>query len=285
MKKIILAFIAGVFLIFGALEVNGIINITGTIADEQMNRNHEKIVGQVRTALLNREENVKIKYIGKKENVQEYAKEIIRDAFEIDDEEIIYDYDYLRFVYRGFTAYISGFGVFFTIRYDFQYSESAGETKWVCERAKEIISDLKLDKKSQYEKIKLIHDYIIENISYDLTVKNNTAYEALMTNATACQGYSNLCYILLTEAGVKSRIITGTGHGELHAWNIVEIDGLWYNLDCTWDDPVGGGINKQSHKYFLKSNEHFKDHTRDEEYETEYFNLIFKMSQEDYMKK
>lgn len=284
MKKVVVACIVFCLAIFTILELNGIVEVTGFIADDKASMNHDEIVKTVRTALLNHETKLNVKYTGRRENVTEYAKNIIREAMEIDDKSRIDDFDYIKHVYRGFSAQIKGFAIFFTIEYEFTYSETKKETEWVCERVKEIVSDMKLENKTTYEKIKIIHDYIINNTSYDLTVKNNTAYEALQTNATACQGYTNLAYIMLTEAGVNNRIITGFADKEAHAWNIVEIDGLWYNLDCTWDDPVGGLGGKESYSYFLKSDRGFKDHKRDEEYDTDEFRMRYRMSIENYKK-
>ena len=51
------------------------------------------------------------------------------------------------------------------------------------------------------------------------------------------------------------------GSTENHAWNYVELDGKWYAIDCTWDDPIiiGGGklSNSAKYKYFLKGESEF----------------------------
>ena len=47
-----------------------------------------------------------------------------------------------------------------------------------------------------------------------------------------------MAYEMFTKAGLPARIITGTGRGVSHAWNLVRIDGKWYQIDLTWDDPV-----------------------------------------------
>ncbi len=55
------------------------------------------------------------------------------------------------------------------------------------------------------------------------------------------------------------------GQTENHAWNYVQLNGIWYAVDCTWDDPVivGNGKigNNTKYKYFLRGNEYMaKDH-------------------------
>ncbi len=77
----------------------------------------------------------------------------------------------------------------------------------------------------------------------------------------------SVAYKMFTEAGIPCRIITGTGNKDSHGWNIVKLDGKWYNIDCTWDDPVTlKGKNMVLYDYFLKSDEDFKGHERDEEF-------------------
>ena len=68
-----------------------------------------------------------------------------------------------------------------------------------------------------------------------------------------------LFYRLCKEAGLSVRIISGTGNGGAHAWNIVRIGSKYYNVDCTWD-----GQNEATYNDFLlKSEADFSDHTRE----------------------
>ena len=56
-----------------------------------------------------------------------------------------------------------------------------------------------------------------------------------MNKTAVCQGYAGLLYRLCLEMGISCRMITGTGNGGAHAWNIVALDGKYYNADSTWD--------------------------------------------------
>ena len=60
------------------------------------------------------------------------------------------------------------------------------------------------------------------------------------------------------------------GRSENHAWNYVQLDGNWYAVDCTWDDPVSntGWISKSSkYRYFLiGSNQLLQDHEPSEQF-------------------
>ena len=76
-----------------------------------------------------------------------------------------------------------------------------------------------------------------------------TAYGALIDRTCVCQGYAALLYRLLLELGVDNRVLTGTGNGGGHAWNIVELDDVYYNVDPTWD------AGRTEYDYFLKCSE------------------------------
>ena len=122
-------------------------------------------------------------------------------------------------------------------------------------------------------KIKQIHDYLIKNIDYDITISQNHIYNiygALVRERCVCEGYAKAFKYLTNAAGIESVIVIGTaidssGKTENHAWNYVNVDGTWYAIDPTWDDPitsVTGYISPKSrYKYYLKGlNTMNKDH-------------------------
>lgn len=112
-----------------------------------------------------------------------------------------------------------------------------------------------LTEKSDYEKVKIIHDYICENFDYDENLNNYDDYSALSPNdkgdyVMVCQGYSLMCAKFLNMAGVPCRIVLSEDTS--HSWNIVKLDGKWYQLDITHDD-TGYFNNTYDYKYFLRS--------------------------------
>lgn len=125
----------------------------------------------------------------------------------------------------------------------------------------EIINKLTGDK---YNKILQAHDWIIENLEYSLDLKNMNVYNlygALVEKKAVCEGYAKTFKFILDELGIPCIIVSGKatnseGLTENHAWNYVELDGKWYAVDATWDDPVIRGFgyitNATKHKYFLK---------------------------------
>lgn len=107
------------------------------------------------------------------------------------------------------------------------------------------------------EKIRVIHDYIIDNTEYDklkndnindTTYKSQTAYGTLIDGYATCNGYSDAMAIFLNKLNVINYKISN----EEHIWNLVYLDGKWYHLDLTWDDPISDqNINRDT--YFLIS--------------------------------
>lgn len=130
-----------------------------------------------------------------------------------------------------------------------------------------------LEGKNDYEKIKTVHDYLIENIEYDTTISQSNIYDvygALVLKKCVCEGYAKAFQYIMNEIGLENAIVIGMATNsknqtENHAWNYVKLNEQWYAVDATWDDPVviGGGplLKSQKYKYFLKgSNTMNKDH-------------------------
>ena len=124
-----------------------------------------------------------------------------------------------------------------------------------------------------YDNIKMVHDYLVENIEYDTTISQSNIYNvygALVNGRAVCEGYARSFKYLMDELGIPCTLVIGTGTNsqgqtENHAWNYVQLNGNWYAIDCTWDDPVSstGYVSQSSkYRYFLKgSNEFLQDHT------------------------
>ena len=124
-----------------------------------------------------------------------------------------------------------------------------------------------------YEDIKMVHDYLVDNIEYDTTISKENIYNvygALINRTAVCAGYARSFKYFMDELGIPCTLVIGQGTNtqgqtENHAWNYVQLNGNWYAIDCTWDDPVSttGYVSQSSkYRYFLKgSNEFVQDHT------------------------
>lgn len=104
---------------------------------------------------------------------------------------------------------------------------------------------------SDYDKIKLFHDHIINITTYDSehTEEKYTAYNLLTSGKAICGGYSDIMSIYLNMIGLQNYKI----NSDNHIWNLVNLDGFWYHLDTTWDDPVDGKNQYLIHNFFLIS--------------------------------
>ena len=168
------------------------------------------------------------------------------------------------------------------ITYTVSYLSDAAQEEKVDRAEKEVFQKLKLNGKSDYQKIKAIYDYICSNVSYDYTNLNDdtyiqkyTAYAALIDKTAVCQGYASLLYRMVLDAGVDARVISGDAGGP-HAWNIVQLNGRYYNLDATWD------AGRDKYFYFLKNMKGFSDHERNDKYSSTEFTEAYPMAESDY---
>lgn len=117
------------------------------------------------------------------------------------------------------------------------------------------IKELIIDTMTNEEKVKIIHDYIIDNTTYDTlktenihddTYKSNTAYGVLIQGYGICSGYSDAISIFLNKLNIKNYKISN----DTHIWNLVYLNGVWSHLDATWDDPISK-FNENRDTYFL----------------------------------
>ena len=175
----------------------------------------------------------------------------------------------------------SAFMVGATIYFRFDYLLDPQQLAWVDTQVDEICDSLQLTDVDDYMKIKRIYQYMGTHFTYDNTLTKYTDYDGLTTGQMVCQGYALLTYKLLWHAGVPARIVVGTSQGEQHGWNIVKLNGKWYNLDTTWDAAVNSG-SVMYWDYFLKSESDFQGHIRDARFATADFHQTCPMAKESY---
>ncbi len=144
-----------------------------------------------------------------------------------------------------------------SIGYD---GERTTEQQRLAKKANQVYNEIVDESMPDIEKLWAIHDYIVENTAYDYQSYQNNSIpyasftpEGVLLHGTAvCQGYAETMRLFLDAAGIENQLITGTGNGESHAWNLVKLDDGWYHVDATWDDPVseGGDAGMLLYEYF-----------------------------------
>lgn len=156
-------------------------------------------------------------------------------------------------------------------------------------KVKSIIDENIRSDMSDYEKEKVLHDYLVENVVYDEAGKYpylaHTAYGALINGVAVCDGYAEAFDLLLREVGIPSRLVYGQMAGENHAWNLVTIDEKKYFVDVTSNDPLNNLSNQKNYEFFnvpyeimAKTHIFEKDYSYINNYEANYFyqeSLVF----------
>ena len=142
------------------------------------------------------------------------------------------------------------------IQLEMSYETTKEQEKELKDKVDGILAKLDLDGASEYEKVRAIYNYICSNVVYDYDHLNDnsyrlqyTAYAAAINGTAVCSGVADLFYYMTTAAGLEARITVN----DIHAWNIVKVDGKYYYLDPTWDL----GINESEYRYFLKGESDF----------------------------
>lgn len=136
---------------------------------------------------------------------------------------------------------------------------------------------------SDSQKIRVIHDYIVNNTKYDnkservryntgiieYTYSSNKALGPAMYNLAICGGYTDYMELFLERFNIKSYKISSNDH----IWNYVYIDGKWRHLDLTWDDPLTDyGADILSYNYYLIDyNKLIKQSKSEHNYDTNIF--------------
>jgi len=170
--------------------------------------------------------------------------------------------------------------------YYFTYHATAEQEKAADAAVDTLLDSWDWENADDYEKVCMAYDWLCDNVVYteDLSPEYGTiysAYGALVEKDCVCQGYASALYRLLLEMGVDCRVIAGIGNGGPHAWNIIEMDGLYYDADATWDASCSQA--GWEYQYFLKSEANFPDHYRETEFTTSAFHAAYPMGEEDYV--
>ena len=94
---------------------------------------------------------------------------------------------------------------------------------------------------SDYQKALWLHDWLLNQMEYDRSLKWSSAESALTRGLGTCQAYESAYAMLLSTAGIENAETRDTYDG--HTWNAMKLDGEWYQVDCTWDDSSDNWYN------------------------------------------
>lgn len=124
--------------------------------------------------------------------------------------------------------------------------------------AADIIISEAQELESHHDKELFVHDVLVERVSYQTSASmNQSAYSALVLGKTVCAGYARAFQYIMQQLGVPCYYCTGYA-GENHAWNIIQLEDGYYNVDVTWADT-----KPSNYVYFNGADADYrKDHIR-----------------------
>ena len=188
---------------------------------------------------------------------------------------VFYDYPEYFWFREGYAYPYSDKGTYLEVMvkpmYEFSSQEYLSCKALVESESQYILAQLQ--GKTDYEKVKGVYEYLIDNTIYDLDYTGTTIYELFHDKRAVCEGYARAAQYLLNKLGVEALYITGLAGEpgeeatwENHAWNIVRIDGSYYQLDVTWGDPVlDDGTQGKNYFYLnLTDEEMYRNHKAEE---------------------
>ncbi len=104
---------------------------------------------------------------------------------------------------------------------------------------------------SDMEKVLYLHDYLTQNYEYDTSYSIYDAYNFLHSRKGVCQAYMLVFTELMKRLGIPVKPVESVPMH--HIWNMVQLNGNWYHVDVTFDDPVEDRYSLASHENLLRS--------------------------------
>ena len=180
-----------------------------------------------------------------------------------------FDYDNPQFLelgsgYSYSYSITNGQKLMKTVKIDYSRKSSDVPQSKFESTARDVLAAAKAQP-NDYERLKYVHDWIVNNTVY---LKGDTYYESeadgpVIYGKAICEGYSKAFMYFAQSMGFDCVCVIGGAGGVDHMWNMVKLDGQWYNVDVTWDDPVmSDGSQTLRYNYFLISDSELRrDHS------------------------
>lgn len=172
-----------------------------------------------------------------------------------------------------------------TFEYEISKNEMLSQRKFIDDTLNPVLA--KVDANwSDTEKALYVHDWLVSNFMYDYRLfetpgtENHDIYGFLKDGIGVCQSYAYTYMYMMRKLGLESYMaindtdVDNDGEADIsgHGWNVVKIDGNWYHVDATYDDPILGEsfhydyVGEVSHDKFLLSDEQIAANDINKEY-------------------
>lgn len=242
--------------------------------------NMNEAVLQLREGLENRQSPITVQFYCAEPESEEMAQTVFYSAIAHTGVPTEGDYIYRHISGLKFNCETESLddGYLSTTVYTVTYRTTAAQEAEVAEKVAQILDRLDVYDGSDYEKVLAVYNYLCSHVTSPALVNatDYTAYGALVKESAVCQGFSSAFYRLALELGIDNRLLSGKIGDVKHGWNIVAVEGVYYNVDATKD----AGFSPEQYRYFLKAD--LQDHTRDATYDTEVFHGNYPMGEKDY---
>jgi len=145
----------------------------------------------------------------------------------------------------------------YLVEFNFTYFSDAEKEKLVDSYVQEFANLYITKDMNDFSRAKTINDYIVQLATYsgESDTYGQTVYELISEETGVCQAYALLAYRLFLAAGLDVKYVYGYSDNQLHAWNLVSVDGNWYHIDTTWNDVDPNEPYAISYAYFLVNDE------------------------------
>lgn len=178
-----------------------------------------------------------------------------------------YDFDYMRYAAEN-PDVAALFGQDADALYEHYINYGIREGRGIydvnensCLKIYDVAEKITNDDMSDRDRIKAVHDWMVQNIKYDYdnyvrdTIPEESyGIDGAMNKGTAvCEGYASTFAFFMHVLGIECETVTS----ENHAWNKVKVDGEYYYIDVTWDDPVPDEPGRVRYDYYLSKDPTF----------------------------
>lgn len=202
-----------------------------------------------------------------------------RDAFILDNPSLFYvNADNLGVTIgtkggRAYAALGTGRDDSYCVTEEWEKSDVEKAVETYQAKVKEIAEAAKANGETTVDKIAYVNDWLCKNVTYSFCEEHvdgkdtypdgklfcdlrSTAYGSLVNGKGVCESFARGLKAVMDELEIPCVLVYGTGDGEPHMWNYVQLDGRWYAVDATWNNT-----SKELRKYYLKGEVDFEhDH-------------------------
>lgn len=170
---------------------------------------------------------------------------------------IVYEDPELFMLDRGYGYVLGGGGLVTEVVPQYTMSRAEYTDAQVIYRAEvQAIAGMVNQEWSAVEKVLFVHDYLASHYEYDTSLEIHDAYRFFVQGKGVCESYTLAGIAVLRELGIEVSYVSSRALN--HAWNLVKVDGEWYHMDITHDDPLYNKLDLMGyagHKNFLLSRE------------------------------